>query len=159
MRPNFLARPASNTSDFLLRFPCRPSAFPLRCGPSGVPLCASAPPVKWVLRLVADTRNPFFQEMCIFCGRPHFLYKNRGLHVNYFAERLFEAALLLLTWVSSGRGNSRYSVIHRAIPKLNADSPCLREQFCGESGELCPDSPRLVENESFYAGASCADWQ
>ncbi|WP_282181789.1 hypothetical protein, partial [Aliiroseovarius marinus] len=41
-----------------------------------VPLCASAPPVKWVLRLLTDSRKRFFQEICIFFENPDFSLKN-----------------------------------------------------------------------------------
>ncbi len=72
MRPNFVARPASNTSDFL-------SCVSLPCGPFGAPLSASAPPVRGVLRLLTGTRNPFFREKCIFCDKPDFSHVLGGL--------------------------------------------------------------------------------
>ena len=41
--------------------------------------CLLAPPVRGVLRLVADTRNPFFQEKCIFYNKPDFSHVLGGL--------------------------------------------------------------------------------
>ena len=71
---------------FLVASRFRPSAFPLQCGPSGAPLCASAPPVRGVLRLVTETRNPFFQEKCIFCDKPDFSHVLGGLRQFQYAD-------------------------------------------------------------------------
>ena len=40
--------------------------------PVGALVCASAPPVRGVLRLVADTRNPFFHKNAFFAKFPVF---------------------------------------------------------------------------------------
>jgi len=67
-----LARPAHSTSDFSLRFPPRPSAFPLPFGSFRVPLALLSAAVEGVLRIVAGTRNPFFQENAFFMKFPIF---------------------------------------------------------------------------------------
>ena len=52
--------------------------------PSGAPWCISAPPVRGVLRLVTEARNPFFRSVCIFCDRTGFGGVFRGLrHFSY----------------------------------------------------------------------------
>ncbi|PJI86198.1 hypothetical protein BC777_2558 [Yoonia maricola] len=72
MRPNFLARLACIISVFSLASRCRVARLAPRW-------CLLAPPVRGVLRLVADTRNPFFREKCIFCDKHEFLHVLRGL--------------------------------------------------------------------------------
>jgi hypothetical protein len=58
MRRNFLARPAQPYLCF-----SRQALRSVRSVvPSGVPLCASAPPVKGYLRAPPQTRNPLFEE-------------------------------------------------------------------------------------------------
>lgn len=79
MRPVTLARLACIISFFSLASRCRPSAFPLLCGPSGAPLVLVSASGEGVLRLVADTRNPFFREKCIFYDKHDFPYVLRGL--------------------------------------------------------------------------------
>jgi len=62
MRPKLVARPACNISVFSLAPRCRLPRFrfrPARLAPRRYSL---APPVRGVLRLVADTRNPFFEK-------------------------------------------------------------------------------------------------
>ena len=68
MRPNFLARLACSVSVFSLAPRCRLARLAPRW-------CIAAPPVRGVLRLVAHTRNPFFQEKCIFYDNADF-YSN-----------------------------------------------------------------------------------
>jgi hypothetical protein len=62
MRHFFLARPASSISDCVPRVPLehRPVV------PSGVPLCASAPPVKGYLRIGPGGRKRFFAVAASF---------------------------------------------------------------------------------------------
>ena len=66
MRPNFLARLACSVSVFSLAPRCRLARLAPRW-------CIAAPPVRGVLRLVAHTRNPFFQEKCkiMICTAKH----------------------------------------------------------------------------------------
>lgn len=70
-----LARPASVTSVFV----AVGTVWLLPCCPSGVPLCASAPPVRGLLRRGAGGRNTFFQGKCIFCPSPRFFFLFSGL--------------------------------------------------------------------------------
>ena len=66
MRPNFLARPASDTSKFLSAF--RTVRLRLRCRPPRLAprWCISAPPVEGVLRLVRQTRKQKIQKTSDF---------------------------------------------------------------------------------------------
>ncbi len=72
MRPNLLARLACIISVFSLASRCRVARLAPRW-------CLLAPPVRGVLRLVADTRNPFFREKCIFCDKHDFPHVLGGL--------------------------------------------------------------------------------
>jgi len=65
MRPKFLARLACFISVFSLASRCSLARLAPR-------QCIAAPPVRGVLRLLAHTRNPFFQEKRIFCDKPDF---------------------------------------------------------------------------------------
>ena len=73
--------------------PSRWSVAPLVC--LAARWSVSARPVRGVLRLVADTRNPFFHRIASFLDFYDFPYVLRGLLADYFAERLLEARLLL----------------------------------------------------------------
>ncbi len=65
---------------FLPRFPLEHRSVV----PSGVPLCASAPPVRGYLRIAADTRNPFFRETSSF-----FLFSSLSFIFNVLTSYLF----------------------------------------------------------------------
>ncbi|WP_222435031.1 hypothetical protein, partial [Falsiphaeobacter marinintestinus] len=47
---------------FSASFASVPASVAVPSAPSRVPLCASAPPVKWVLRFNPNTRKRFLQE-------------------------------------------------------------------------------------------------
>ncbi|WP_282183004.1 hypothetical protein, partial [Aliiroseovarius marinus] len=49
-----------------------------------VPLCASAPPVKWVLRLLTDSRKRFFQKNVILGDFSLTSLKNKGFEAPKF---------------------------------------------------------------------------
>jgi hypothetical protein len=59
MRPNLFGAPR-------LYYLCFFCCVSLPCGPVGTPWSISAPPVRGVLRLVGDTRNPFFAQSAYF---------------------------------------------------------------------------------------------
>ncbi len=94
MRPIFLARPASFTSEFLSCVSSRSAAFPLCPARLAPRRCISAPPVKGVLRLVTDARKSFFCEKALFLRFSHFANENSvlasenflrgGRNVNFF---------------------------------------------------------------------------
>ncbi len=79
MRPNFTARPACSISIFSFRLVTVCLRFRFRVARLAPRWCLLAPPVRGVLRLVGDTRNPFFREKCIFCDKPDFSHVLGGL--------------------------------------------------------------------------------
>ena len=79
MRPNFLARPAQIPLIFLVRLVSIRPRFRFRPARLTPRRCISAPPVRGVLRLVADTRNPFFREMRNFCYTLRMWFRNKVL--------------------------------------------------------------------------------
>ena len=113
-----LARPASNTSNFSLCFPPRPSAFPLQCGSFRVPLALLFAAVEGVLRLVTYTRNPFFRENAFFVKLLVFRVFSGGC-LPRIALDLGSNVILLLAQTAL---NTRFCVIHRLTPKTPKDS-------------------------------------
>lgn len=64
---------------FLLRLVAVCPRFRFRLARLAPRWCLLAPPVRGVLRLVADTRNPFFEQKCIFCDKHDFARVLSGL--------------------------------------------------------------------------------
>lgn len=110
----------------------RPSASPLQCGPSGAPLCISASPVRWVLRLVPKTRNPFFTKTSSFLQKPDFSIKISALRkIVAMTDPSF--CLKLRDSVTANFGRvSTYRLIHRHIPKTGH----FGHQITSESARL-----------------------
>jgi hypothetical protein len=81
-----LARPASDTSNFLIAGLPVGLRFRFRLVRLASRWCLLAPPVRGVLRLVAHTRNPFFEEICFFYETPDFPHVFGGLRQFKFAD-------------------------------------------------------------------------
>ncbi len=75
---------------------CVPSETPepQSVAPSGVPLCASAPPVRGYLRITPNTRNPFFAISSSFFEFSDFSHVLRGLHAMRFKTGRHHARML-----------------------------------------------------------------
>ena len=98
MRPNSLARLACIISVFRLASRCRVARLAPR-------RCLLAPPVRGVLRLVAETRNPFFREKCIFCDKPCFPFIFRVLRQFNYADPRSDRNIL------RRNGNRTYQIL------------------------------------------------
>ena len=85
--------------------------------PSGVPLCASAPPVRGYLRIGAEPRNPFFRETSCFFQKTHLSFKISGLKMRFSGLSGF------------------HPVPDQALPKGNWPKFGLSTAFSTESGE------------------------
>ena len=72
MRPNFFGAPRLDYLWYSYPPRCRVARLAPRCG-------VSVASVRGVLRLVSETRNPFFREKCIFCDETVFSYVFRWL--------------------------------------------------------------------------------
>ncbi len=108
-----LARPASNASNCLPRFPLERRSVV----PSGVPLCASAPPVRGYLRLGAGARKCFFRKTSSFFQKTRFSFKNKCLCVCFFWRKRFGAGLGRCAAALTATRPSTYRVTHRLTPK------------------------------------------
>ena len=73
----YLARPASNTSNFLLHLRTFPPRFRFRLARPASRWSVSARPVRGVLELVAQTRKPHFREIQSFYDRGCFCLLER----------------------------------------------------------------------------------
>jgi hypothetical protein len=109
----YLARPASFASDFILPPRCRPVCL-ARLAPRW---CISAPPVRWVLGLVAETRKRFFKEMSSFFRNSCYFFKISVLLSIHYRISLIIARLLVLCPPLFRVAPSTCRVIHRPTPK------------------------------------------
>ena len=124
MRPNFLARPASTTSGFLVLRLVSVHCVSALSRPSGAPWCISAPPVRGVLRLVQDTRKCFFAETSYFFKKGHFPSKNivLGNHISP-TQGHFDTKLRALTHMAHGCTATGWVIprpIHQTVHRLTA---------------------------------------
>ena len=86
--------------------------------PSGVPLCASAPPVRGYLRFTAEPRNPFFRKSSSFLQETRFSFVFIRLYSQCFARTAFTAILLPGILAQ----NPLFRLIHRLGRETRGDS-------------------------------------
>ncbi|MEP5728734.1 MAG: hypothetical protein ABJL67_05095, partial [Sulfitobacter sp.] len=75
--------------------PNLPPRLRFRLARPASPQSVAARPVRGVLELPIQTRNPFFKEIGIFSDHLYFSSKNSALRPDSFAKHLFCVALLL----------------------------------------------------------------
>lgn len=138
MRPNFLARPASFTSEFLSCVSSRSVAFPLCPARLAPRQRVSAPPVKGVLRLLAETRKPFFRKTSFFLHLSCFSFENSRLVAKNFPKSGHRAAIFRSSNRKDVRPIPTYCVIPRPIPKTHRLCGEIRPESCHESRDTRP---------------------
>jgi hypothetical protein len=124
--------------------------------PSGVPLCASAPPVRGYLRIGAEPRNPFFRETSCFFQESRFPRKIRWLQSTFLCpfylrprpntalRRGNSAKIGLSTAFSTESAESRRGIW--------AESPRNHPPTRRHSGNESPDSAKFPESGSKNSG-------
>ena len=155
-----MAQPASVTSSFLPGVSLEQRSVV----PSGVPLCASAPPVRGYLRIEAHTRKPFFRETSSFFQELYFYSKNRGLVANYFANPIFGAIILPVKMPDFGpetgipRESARFSPgFTREIPGFRFRMPSAQGRFHAGRDESDASPPEKWANRPAPGGNRCRD--
>ena len=118
-----LAHPASSTSEL------SPPPFPQEhrsLRPSGVPLCASAPPVRGYLRIAAEPRNPFFGKTSSFFQKSRFPCFFKWLQARDFKTPALRAILFLRCGGPIGQILSYPQTKPQDSPYTRADSPQIQ---------------------------------
>ena len=126
MRPIFLARPASIPRIFSA---LDPFASPLPSARLAPRWCISAPPVRGVLSLTPNTRNPFFQQYDSFLNFSTKPFNNSSLRKLFSCSPSETSAIRQPRRRHSG-GNLLQTVIHRLDPvRVSADSYAQHRLF------------------------------
>ncbi len=163
MRPKVLGAPRLQylcfffrvSLPYLPRFRFRPARLAPRW-------CIAAPPVKRLLRRVTDTRNPFFQEICIFHDNPDFFRFLLELCGHFNARTLGHIAILLGGIETE---HTRFGVIHRGPPQEpcnsasvwqpnhseSADSHFVNEIIVFSGSDSLRSPPQNTKTRQFYA--------
>nr|ADI18332.1 hypothetical protein [uncultured Rhodobacterales bacterium HF4000_03E16] len=117
MRPNFLARPPVIPSKSSAS-----SASASRClvaaAPSGVPLCASAPPVRGLLRIPTQTRKRFFTQIQNFLTQIQKMTQNHKVTMSFFLRFLAWARILPPAGRPLGGGDSDSNGLSTGLPTV-----------------------------------------